>query len=342
MENIVKLFFLLCVLVTQSVLAKTESGLEPGMVNPGYVEQPQWFKTSFLDLEEDIAEAKESGKRLMIFFYQDGCPYCKKLIQDNFGQRDIASKTKENFDVVSLNIWGDREVSFAGKTTIEKDFAADLKVMYTPTLIFFNEEGKAVLRANGYYHPAKFNMALDYVLRREDKKQSFRSYLSKSMPLKTQGKIHKELETISSPYDFSIPSKKYRVVMFEQKQCKECDFLHEEILTEKESQKQLDKLDVAVLDMWSEEKIIRPDGKNTTIKDWAKDLDIQYAPSMVYFDLQGNEVFRSDGYLRAFHVQSVMEYVHSGAYKTQTNFQRYIDGRAHNLREQGIEVDLMR
>lgn len=341
MESIVKFCFLLCVLVAQSALAKTESSLEAGMVNPGYEEQPQWFKKSFLDLEDDIAEAKESGKRLMIFFYQDGCPYCKKLLQDNFGQRDIANKTKTNFDVVSLNIWGDRELSFGGKTSVEKDFAASLKVMYTPTLIFFNEQGKAVLRTNGYYHPEKFNAALDYVLLHQDEKQSFRSYLSSVTPAKTKGKIHKQLETMHSPYDFSVPSNKYRLVMFEQKQCKECDELHNEVLTEKESRQQLEKFDVAVVDMWSEEKVMRPDGKQSTIKDWAKELDIQYAPSLVYFDLQGKEVFRSDAYLRAFHIQSVMDYVSSEAYKKQPNFQRYIDARAHQLREQGIQVDIM-
>lgn len=313
MGSIAKFCFLLCMLVAQSALAKTESSLEAGMVNPGYEEQPQWFKKSFLDLDEDIAEAKESGKRLMIFFYQDGCPYCKKILQDNFGQRDIANKTKNNFDVVSLNIWGDREISFAGKTSIEKDFAANLKVMYTPTLIFFNEQGKAVLRTNGYYHPEKFNAALDYVLLRQDKKQNFRSYLSEVSPAKTKGKIHKKLETIASPYDFSVPSKKYR----------------------------LEKFDVAVVDMWSEEKLIRPDGKQSSIKDWAKELNIQYAPSLVYFDLQGKEVFRSDAYLRAFHIQSIMDYVSSEAYKKQPNFQRYIDDRAHHLREQGIQVDIM-
>lgn len=341
MENVVKVCILFCVLFAQSVFAKTESGLEAGMVNPGYEEQPAWFKNSFLDLEEDIAEAGESGKRLMIFFYQDGCPYCKKLLQDNFGQRDIADKTKNNFDVVSLNIWGDREISFGDIQTIEKDFAAKLKVMYTPTLIFFNEQGKAVLRANGYYHPAKFDAALEYVLNREDKKQSFRSYLAQVSPQKTKGKIHKEVETIRSPYDFTKVTENYRLVMFEQKQCKECDELHTEVLTRKESRKQIKKFDVAVLDMWSEEKITRPDGKQSTIKNWAKDLNIQYAPSLVYFDKQGKEVFRSDGYLRSFHVQSVMDYVSSESYKTQPNFQRYIDDRAHHLREQGIEVDIM-
>ena len=151
MINVARFLILTFLLLVQSVaLAKTEGSLGEGMVNPGYVEQPAWFKSSFLDLEEDITEASESGKRLMVFFYQDGCPYCKKLLQDNFGQRDIAEKTRKNFDVVSLNIWGDRDVSFADIETTEKDFAARLKVMYTPTLIFFNEQGKVVLRTNGY------------------------------------------------------------------------------------------------------------------------------------------------------------------------------------------------
>jgi hypothetical protein len=36
-----------------------------------------------------------------------------------------------------------------------------------------------------------------------------------------------------------------------------------------------------------------------------------------------------------------MDYVASGAYKEQPNFQRYIDARADELRKQGIEVNLM-
>lgn len=342
MINVVRICFIFSLLLAQNLNAKTEGALGEGMVNPGYVEQPAWFKNSFLDLDDDIAEASESGKRLMVFFYQDGCPYCKKLLQDNFGQRDIADKTRNNFDVVSLNIWGDRDVSFADIETTEKDFAARLKVMYTPTLIFFNEQGKAVLRTNGYYHPGKFNAALDYVLGHYDRKEKFRSYLSRVSPAKTQGKIDKSLETIKAPYDFSQSAEKYRLVMFEQKQCKECDELHHDILKQKASKEQLNKLDVAVLDMWSEDKLIRPDGKKSNVKEWAKDLNIQYAPSLVYFDQQGKEVFRSDAYLRSFHVQSVMDYVSSGAYKTQKNFQRYIDKRAHDLREQGIEVDIMK
>jgi len=57
------------------------------MVNPGYHEKPAWFKESFLDLREDVAEASEDKKRVLLYFYQDGCPYCAKLLQDNLGQK---------------------------------------------------------------------------------------------------------------------------------------------------------------------------------------------------------------------------------------------------------------
>ena len=342
--NVVKTFsYIVFIFLSFFTYADENEKLEAGMVNPGYHEQPEWFKNSFLDINEDIAEAQEQGKRLMLFFYQDGCPYCKKLFEDNFGQRAIAEKTKNNFDVVSVNIWGDREVTIGEQVQTEKAFSASLKVMYTPTLIFFNEDGKAVLRANGYYHPGKFNAALDYVLEKHDKKEKFRSYLARVAPVPATGKIHRDIETIHSSYQFNKKpnNAKYRLVMFEQKQCKSCDELHQDILKRKESKDLIKSFEIAVLDMWSDDKMTKPDGKQIKIKDWAKELNIQYAPSLVYFDEQGNEVFRSEAYLRSFHIQSIMDYVASGAYKEQPNFQRFIDARAHRFEEMGIEVDIM-
>jgi len=60
----------------------------------------------------------------------------------------------------------------------------------------------------------------------------------------------------------------------------------------------------------------------------------------VFFDGSGKEVFRAEGYLRAFHTQSVLDYVASGAYRSQPSFQRYIQSRADKLESQGVHVDL--
>jgi len=103
----------------------------------------------------------------------------------------------------------------------------------------------------------------------------------------------------------------------------------------------LSRFNVLVLDMWSDKKITTPSGKTTKVRDWVNKLDVKYAPSLLFFDKNGEEVFRADGYLKAFHTQTAMDYVASGSYKTQSNFQRYVDARADHLREQGIEVNLM-
>ena len=49
---------------------------------------------------------------------------------------------------------------------------------------------------------------------------------------------------------------------------------------------------------------------------------------------------RIDAQMRTFHVQSVFDYVLSGSYKTELNFQRYISARADKIREKGIDVDI--
>ena len=93
--------------------------------------------------------------------------------------------------------------------------------------------------------------------------------------------------------------------------------------------------------MWSKTPIITPDGRSISASAWAKELDIKYAPSMVYFDASAKEVIRTEGYLKSFHNQSVMDYVASAAYKAEPSFQRYIEWRAEKLREKGVTIRIM-
>ncbi len=334
-------FFLL--FNSEIIDAANETQLTPALENPGHVHVPEWFKVSFLDLHEDVEEAADDNKRLLVFFLQDGCPYCKKLLEDNFGQRAIAEKTQQYFDVVTINIWGDREVAVGDKVFTEKQFAAALKVQYTPTLLFFNENKKVIYRANGYYPPEKFDTVLDYVGQRMEKDLPYRDYLAKIDPQPAKGELHTEVINIDNPGNLeqALEKDKHLLVMFEQKKCAACDELHDDMFTRLESEELLSRFNVTLLDMWSDETITRPDGEKVKISDWAKQLDIKYAPSMVYFNDQGEEVFRSDAYLKSFHVFSVMDYVSTSAYKEYPNFQRYIDVRADEMRAQGIEVNLM-
>ena len=61
------LFCLSGLVVAQGVSAEEGETLGAGMSNPGYEEPPEWFKVSFLDLREDMSEARGAGKGLIVF-----------------------------------------------------------------------------------------------------------------------------------------------------------------------------------------------------------------------------------------------------------------------------------
>ncbi len=60
--------------------------------------------------------------------------------------------------------------------------------------------------------------------------------------------------------------------------------------------------------MQSKTSLVTPDGQTRTAGQWAHDLDIKYAPSMVFFDTQGKVVFRAEACLRTFHVRRHSDY----------------------------------
>jgi len=299
--------------------ATPEANLEPGFVNPGYEEKPEWFKTSFLDLNEDVAEARAAGKRVMLYFYQDGCPYCAKLLRVNFSTKPIVDKTRKHFDVIAINMWGDREVTdLDGQQLTEKQFAEKWKVMFTPTILILDPQGEVALRINGYYPPDKFEAALD------------------------TGKLHDEPWILKPPYDLSklVKAEKPLLILFEQEVCRTCDEYHQDIYQRPETRQQLARFNIVRLDIWSDMPLIDLQGKKTTARQLARAMNVKFTPTMVFVDDTGREVFRTEAYLRAFHLQSSLDYVASGAYRKQPNFQRYIAARADRLEAQGIHVDL--
>ena len=317
-----------------------DDGLTAGLENPGYLDKPAWFKESFLDLREDVA-----GKRLLLYFYQDGCPYCAKLLQDNFADRSIADSTRNHFDVLAINIWGDRQVTgLDGTESTEKQFSARMRVQFTPSLIFLDEQGRVAMRINGYFPPHKFKAALDYVAGGHEKDRKFPEYLATLEPVQASGKIQPEAFFLAQPLklgDNRQSSSRPLMVLFEQAQCTACDELHQQSLNSQPLVTALSNLDVAQLDMRSGDMLQTPDGSNMPVRQWAQSLGIQYAPSMVFFDREGKEVFRVEAYLKSFHLHAAVDYVATGAYLGQPNFQRFIQHRADTLHAAGFEVDLM-
>lgn len=306
-------------------------------------ELPTWFKTSFLDFEDDVAEAAENGRRVMIYFHQEGCPYCAQLVEENFANEDIKSFMLQHFESIHINMWGDREVvSIGGKTFTEKTFAAALKVQYTPTLLFLNEQGGLALRLDGYYPPGAFRDALTYVAEKHETELSFAAYREQNRQGDGAGGLIGEdfhLDNNNLQQLVGMDNKPL-VVYFEATDCEACEILHERILSDQRTRELVVQANNVQLDTHSNEQITIPDGTEMTVAEWVRQLDVSYKPSVVFFDTSGKEVMRISAFIKTFHFQSVYAYVVEKAYLEQPSFQRYIATRGEMLREAGYDTDI--
>ena len=182
--------FLLTAAAGASALPRAYAA-EPELTAEGLIAEP-WFLDSFLDLPDDLGAAHKQGKRLAIMWELRGCPYCRETHLVNLAQPRIADYIKANFEVLQLNIIGDRKVKdFDGAELSEKALAAKYGVRFTPTFQFFQEEPagmsdlapqkREVARAPGYLRPDDFLALFRFVREKAYEKGSFRDFL-KSQP----------------------------------------------------------------------------------------------------------------------------------------------------------------
>ncbi|MCH7864810.1 MAG: thioredoxin fold domain-containing protein [Proteobacteria bacterium] len=133
-----------------------------------------WFQNTFLDLREDMADAAAQGKQLVIIWEQRGCPYCREMHRVNFRIPEIVNYIRANFNVISLDLWGSREVTdLDGQVTTEKKLGRKYRVQFTPTLQFFPKKlakdskkpghEVEVWRLLGYWKPFHFLNTFVYV-----------------------------------------------------------------------------------------------------------------------------------------------------------------------------------
>ena len=148
-------------------------------------------------------------------------------------------------------------------------------------------------------------------------------------------------EIAKPPYDLRrARGAKPLAVLFETPYCAACDELHDEAFRRPEVRALLKRFDVARFALSDASEVVAPGGSRLSAEAFARELNVAYTPTIVFFNAGGKEVFRLEAYLRPFHTASALEYVASGAYRREPSFQRFVQTRAERLWKRGVEVDL--
>lgn len=105
------------------------------------------------------------GQRpLVVFFEQGDCHACDVLHTGPLREAEIEERFAR-MDAAQLGMWNDTPViTPSGAHTTARRWADRLGVFYTPTLIFFDEQGEEILRVDSVVQFYRLKHVLDYVL----------------------------------------------------------------------------------------------------------------------------------------------------------------------------------
>jgi thioredoxin-related protein len=328
-------FVVLTFLLAGSTYAVTSQ--KTGVLTGGVAHtMPTWFKNSFLDITEDIEEANDANKHVLLFFHLDNCPYCNQTIED-FNQPTTRNFLQENFDVIAINIRGDKEVALDEDTFLtEKHLAEKVGVRYTPTLLFLNADNQMVARSNGYRNPGQLKKILNYVSSRAYDTQTLAQYIEQEKSANTYQFIYNDI--FQNIEDFSKINTPIAVI-FEDKSCSACSYFHTNILKNPLVKKALQNFIVVRLDAQSTQEVIDNTHQKTTIKDWVNRLKLTYHPGVILLN-ENQEITRIDGFLHPFHFSEMLNYVSGSFYKQYETFGAFLSYKQKKLLAEGVDINI--
>lgn len=340
MNKILKLFTLTitCFLFISnySIAADTK---QRGEIKGGVAhEAPEWFKESFLEIADDVEEATEEGKHVLLFFQLNGCPYCDRMLEESFETTDMGQYIQEHFDTIALNVQGDRDIEFNEDLSVtEKELSEIMKVRATPTIVFLDKDNKSIVRVNGYRSSKRFKKILEYVSSKSYQSSKLSEYLNTHLDQNTYklraNPLFTELADLSSV-------KSPLMLIFEDGSCHDCNEFHDGVLGHDLVKKELSPYTIVRLDANSNELITDVDGKKTTPKEMAKKYQMLYRPGVLAFD-NSQLVRRHDSLIFPHHFKESMRFVAGGYYKNQ-DYRTYSQARTEYLLSQGIDINLGR
>jgi thioredoxin-related protein len=104
-----------------------------------------------------------SARPLVVFFEQGDCHACDVLHGNPLHDQGIAQLFR-SFDNVQLDMWADTPlITPAGERTSAKRWARDLGLFYAPSLLFFDEHGREILRVDSVVGFYRLRSVLRYI-----------------------------------------------------------------------------------------------------------------------------------------------------------------------------------
>lgn len=134
-------------------------------------------KLKWVSFNEGVAEAKKTGKKLMVDVYTDWCGWCKRMDHDTYSDGTITEYLNKQYVAVKLNAESAGKIEYRGRSYTEQELAVAFGVNGYPSIIFMTRDGEPITVYPGYADPQKFKAVLTYIAEDHYKTTKFQDYV---------------------------------------------------------------------------------------------------------------------------------------------------------------------
>ena len=130
-------------------------------------------------LDEGIALAKQSNKKILVDVYTDWCSWCKKMDKDVYTNPSVIGALNASFVVVKLNAESSKKVTFNNQKLTEEQFSRSAGVTAFPTTLFLDKNATPITALPGFVPADKFAKIIQFIGEDHYKTTSFQDFISR-------------------------------------------------------------------------------------------------------------------------------------------------------------------
>lgn len=130
-----------------------------------------------INIDTLVQKAKAENKNIMFYFHIPKCPYCTRMLNENFKNEEILSLI--NNDLLFLDIYTAIEDTylFGDFKGSAKEFAKYLGAVAYPATLFLDSKGEVIHKAIGYRNIQEYIPELKYIISNSYKTKDLETYI---------------------------------------------------------------------------------------------------------------------------------------------------------------------
>lgn len=131
----------------------------------------------WLKYDTGIKKAAEDGKYVLVYFWNHGCGWCKRMEQDTYANEKVMDIVNAYFAPVMVNASSNEYYNTKDGRITTRQLVNRFRLRGFPTSCFLKPDGSILTCQPGYVPPQKFETILRYIGEEHYKYESFQEYM---------------------------------------------------------------------------------------------------------------------------------------------------------------------